>query len=84
MSQYKYHVVPFIGTIKTGVFSKENSQTVSTQLQSVIDHYSEHGWDFYRLEKVDVQVSPGCLGSLLGQSVSFLTFDQIIFRQPVG
>ena len=80
---YRYHVVPFIGRISSGVFSTDSAQTVSTQLQAVIDHYVGLGWEFYSMEKVDIEVTPGCLGGLLGKSASFITFDQIILRQPV-
>ncbi len=83
MSEFRYRVVPFIGVVKRGVFSNENAQTVSAQLESVINHHSEQGWEFYSLEKVAIQVNPGCLGLLLGQKVIFVTFDQLVFRQRV-
>lgn len=81
---YRYHVVPFIGRITGGTFSSENAQTVSGQLQTVIDHYVGLGWEFYSIEKVGIEVSPGCLGGLLGQSASLVNFDQVIFRHSVG
>ena len=77
---YRYHVVPFVGRIKAG--STENAQTVSGQLQAVIDHYVHHGWEFYSIEKVGIEVRPGCLGALFGQGVSYINFDQVVFRQP--
>ena len=76
---YRYHVVPFLGRIKAD--TADSAQTVSTQLQTVIDHYVSHGWDFHSIEKVGIQVQPGCLGGLLGQSVTYLNYDQIIFRR---
>ena len=69
--------------MKSGFFSSDNAQTVSAQLQGLIDHYTRYGWEFYSLEKVDIQIRPGCFGQLLGQSVSYITFDQVIFRQSV-
>jgi hypothetical protein len=80
---YRYHVVPFVGTIKTGFFSTDNAQTVSSQLEALIAHYVQQDWDFYSIEKVDIQVKPGCIGSLLGQSASHISFDQVIFRKAV-
>ena len=50
MSTYDYYAVPFIGRIKTGMFSTENAKTVTDQLQTVIDHYVKHGWEFYSIE----------------------------------
>src|SRR5436305_10547194 len=79
--QYRYHVVPFIGAMKSGFFSGDNAQTVSAQLNGLIDHYALQGWEFYSLEKVDIQITPGCIGQLLGQNASYITFDKVIFRQ---
>lgn len=76
----QYAVVPFIGTIKTGFFSNDNARTVSDQLQAVINDHAKKGWEFVSVEKVDIEVKPGCLGSLLGQRASYISFDQVVFR----
>jgi hypothetical protein len=83
-SKYRYRVVPFIGRIQTGFFSSDNARTVSEQLQNVIDEQASYGWDFYSLEKVNIEVQPGCIGGLLGQSASYITSDQVIFRQAIS
>jgi len=82
--RYRYQVVPFIGAVRSGFFSSDNAATVSAQLQNLIERHAQHGWEFYSVEKVDIEVSPGCLGRLLGQSASYITFDQVIFRQPIA
>ena len=79
MPTYEYFVVPFVGRIKAN--TAENAQTVSAQLQSVIDHYAKNGWEFYSIEKVGIEVKPGCLGALFGQSATYLNYDQVIFRR---
>ena len=81
MDQYEYLVVPFVGQLKRGVFSIENARNVSQQLQNLLNQYTQIGWEFYRIDKVDIQVSPGCLASLLGVKVGFISFDQVIFRR---
>jgi hypothetical protein len=82
MAQYRYHVVPFIGQIRSGTFSSDNAQTVSSQLSSLIDGEVQQGWEFYSIEKVGIEVKPGCLAGLLGASTSHIDFDQVIFRRP--
>lgn len=82
-SRLEYHVVPFIGTMRSGFFNSDNAQTVSEQLQNLIDNHAQHGWEFYSLEKVDVKVAPGCVGQFLGQNASYITFDQVIFRREI-
>jgi hypothetical protein len=76
-----YLVIPFTGQIKSGFFSSENAETVSRQLQSIIDRYSRQGWEFQNIAKVDVEVAPGCLASLFGAKTSYITFDQVIFHR---
>lgn len=80
--QFEYRVVPFVGNLRSGVFSVENATNVTSQLQEVINKNTGQGWEFYSMEKVDVQITPGCLAGLLGARVSFITFDQVIFRRP--
>lgn len=79
---YRYTVYPFVGRIKTGFFSTDNAATVSEQLKRVINDHATEGWEFVSVEKIDIDVQPGCLGSLFGQKASSIAFDQIVFRAP--
>jgi hypothetical protein len=81
MAQYSYRVVPFIGKVSVGVFSKDGPHTVGNQLQAVIDDNVKGGWEFYSVEKISIEVQPGCLGMLSGRSVSYMLYDQMIFRR---
>jgi hypothetical protein len=76
-----YLVIPFIGKIKSGFLSSENAETVSRQLQSLISQYSQQGWEFQNIAKINIEVSPGCLASLFGATTSYVTFDQVVFRR---
>lgn len=76
-----YKVVPFIGKVNTGLFSKDNAGTVAQQLQAAIEQQSNAGWEFHQYAKVDIEVKPGCLGALLGGKTAYITFDQLIFRR---
>ena len=84
MSKYVYKVVPFIGVLKSGVFSVENAQKVSEQLQQLIDTHTQQGWELYRIDPVQIQIKPGCMASLFGQRTSWINFDQVIFRRSEG
>jgi len=35
----------------------------------VINHYVHQGYEFYRIDKVGVQVTPSCMASLFGASL---------------
>jgi hypothetical protein len=72
-----YKVVPFIGRVK----SSGSPEDVSVQLTNIITKYESEGWEFVQLGQTTIEVSPGCLAGLLGQKVSYDTFDQIIFKK---
>jgi len=79
MPKYSYKVVPFIGQIKSG----QNAGEVSKQLQLVIDQVTQEGWEFYQLTNTNIEVQPGCIASFFGSTVSYVTFDQVIFRKEI-
>jgi len=72
-----YKVVPFIGKVK----GSGSASQVSEQLNSVITKYEAAGYEFVQLGQTTIEVSPGCIAGLLGQKVSYDTFDQLIFKK---
>jgi hypothetical protein len=79
MPDFQYRVIPFIGTIKAG--EKSGATIVAKQLEDLINKVSDHEWEFYRVDRVQIAVRPGCLGRLFGASTSYIGFDQVIFRK---
>ena len=77
----KYKVVPFVGQIKAGMFSKEGPHTASQQLEDVINSHVDQGWEFCEVSHIDILVQPGCLASLLGGKASVVVYDQVVFRR---
>ena len=77
MASYQYKVVPFIGKIKSG----QSADEVGTQLQSLIDKFSRNGWEFHQMSDINIEVTPGCLQGLFGAKISYVKFDQLIFRK---
>ena len=74
---YEYKVVPFIGTMKAG--DEQGAHKVAAQLQDLLAQVV--GWEFYRIDQVQIAVKPGCLAGLLGAKQSYISFDQVIFRR---
>ena len=79
----RYNVIPFVGELKRGVFSVENAQKVSQQLEDVINEQAQAGWEFVSVAKVDIEIQPGCLAALFGAKIAYISFDQVIFRHEV-
>ncbi len=74
---YVYHVVPFEGQLRSG----QDVDAVSRQLADIINAYSSEGWQFDSVSSVHIRVQPGCLAALFGAGVSYITYDQVIFRK---
>ncbi len=69
-----------MGSSKSG----EGASVVSNQLTTLINGNAREGWEFYQLSDVNIEVKPGCLAGLFGASVSYITFNQLIFRRPIS
>jgi hypothetical protein len=80
---YEYRVVPFIGQVKSAVVSQATGQEVAGQLQALIAQNAVDGWEFYRIETVNLIAAPGCLGGLMGQKAGFLNFNEVVFRHEL-
>jgi hypothetical protein len=80
MAAFKYTVSPFLGKLNAG----ENIQEVAKQLETLINRYSETGWEFVAVTSVDILVQPGCLAGLLGGKASTVGYNQVVFRAPIS
>ena len=77
----EFKVVPFVGQIKGGFFSKEGPGTASRQLEDVINTHGKQGWDFVEVSHIYILVQPGCIGGLFGQKANTIVYDQVIFKK---
>lgn len=71
----EYKVIPFVASIDS---KKGNSSNVALQLEDIIKHHSNQGWEYQRLESVTTFVKPesGCFG--IGAQPGFTTSKQMI------
>jgi hypothetical protein len=76
---YQYLVIPFRGNIR----SAQKVEVVSAQLQDLINHYASYGWELVQVSDVSLTVDTGCLGAFLGRGSYQLSYDQVVFRQPI-
>ena len=81
MVGYDYKVVPFIGQIKSGFFTKEGPEVASKQLEQVINGTVSSGWEFVDVSHINILVQPGCLAGFLGAKATSVVFDQVVFRK---
>lgn len=76
---YQYKVIPFMGKLKSG----GNISEISAQLETKINEQAVHGWEFYQMNDVNIEVTPGCLPAVLGQKSSYVSYDQLVFRKQI-
>ncbi|ARV08191.1 hypothetical protein BTO05_00500 [Winogradskyella sp. PC-19] len=71
----EYKVIPFVASIDS---KSGNSSHVANQLEDIIEHHSNQGWKYVRLESVTTFVQPntGCFG--LGATAGYTTSNQMV------
>jgi len=79
--RYEYFVTPAFDQLVQGTFTTETAQAGCQQLQTLLNYYSNQGWEYYRTEAVATHVQPGCLAMLFGGRTTAYYYKQIIFRR---
>jgi hypothetical protein len=51
-------------------------------LQNVVNHHAAQGWEFYRVDKLGIVTTPGCLAALFGAKQLQMEFSVVTFRRP--
>ena len=75
--QYKMIQIP----PNISVRGVEQGQEAAQYLENVVNGQAGQGWDFYRVDTIGVEVSPGCLMSLLGRSSEYNNYYVVSFRK---
>ena len=80
-SAFKYKMVQVPPNIAVQEKERKGSEAAA-YLEKIVNQYAIQGWEFYRVDSVGVNVLPGCLGGLIGQSAKLETYYVITFRRP--
>lgn len=78
-NKYLYRMVQIPPTI---VVAKAKGDEAAEYLEGIVNRHAEHGWEFYRIDQIGVQVAPGCMGILMGMRNEIHHFYVITFRRP--
>lgn len=76
---YDYKVVSLAQELNK--IHKPNAEAVRWTLERLIETNSSSGWEFYQLGTTHNEVEPGYLGQMLGQKISYVHCDVLIFRK---
>ena len=74
----EFKVVPFVAKIT----SKDSTVQVASQLQTVINSFSQEGWEYQRMDNVETYVegTSGCFG--IGSKPGYVTnYTMLVFKK---
>ena len=78
--KYIYKMIQVPPTID--VKQKEHrGNEAAVYMESIVNSIAKEGWEFYRVDTIGVQVSPGCIASLFGQKMMYTNYHVITFRK---
>lgn len=79
MYQYKMIQVPPNIEVQA---KQHKGNEAAAYLEGIVNANARDGWEFYRVDAIGVNVTPGCLAGLLGQKEAFSTYYVVSFRKP--
>jgi hypothetical protein len=84
MAEWEYQVIALprdVMVMKKTFGGGNPAETIAGYVQSVIMERAREGWEFYRIDTVNVVEKPGCLGGLLGQKETAMAYNLLTFRK---
>lgn len=76
---YSYKMIQIPQSIE--VKGKDANQAAATYVESTVNQMASQGWEFYRIDLINVLEQPGCLGWLIGNRANYVTYSVITFRK---
>ena len=77
---YQYKTIPFIGESKYLL----DPNLIANQLNKAINTNSSDGWEFYKINNVNIYVEAGCLPAMFGAKSYEKRFDMLVFRKLIN
>ena len=79
---YRYKMVG-IASALLAEMNADPSTAAAKYLEDAVNEYTRAGWEFYRVDHLEVAKKQGCLGFWLGSRSLFVSYPVITFRRPV-
>lgn len=76
--QYKMSQIPVNFALQD---ANCESPLPATRLEKLVNDYAKQGWEFYRIDTINVSVKRGCLGSLLRRPAETAPYCLVTFRK---
>ncbi|NOH61126.1 DUF4177 domain-containing protein [Vibrio sp. RE88] len=79
---FKYKMVQVLPNISVDMKNHTGSEA-AVYLENVVNEYAEDGWEFHRIDRIGVELQPGCFAALRGQKAETNIYYVITFRMEV-
>ncbi len=54
---------------------------IAGDLTAMVEKYEAKGYEFQKIETIHVDVSPGCIGALMGKGKEYHPYDYLVFKK---
>jgi hypothetical protein len=54
---------------------------IANDLTATVEKYEAKGYEFQKIETIHVDVSPGCIGALMGKGKEYHPYDYLVFKK---
>ncbi len=79
---YQYKMVQVPPNIQIQAKNVKGNEAAS-YLESIVASTAKDGWEFYRVDAIGVQETPGCIAGLLGAKTVERVYYVVSFRKSV-
>tara|TARA_Y100000589_G_scaffold109355_1_gene103902 strand:+ start:1315 stop:1593 length:279 start_codon:yes stop_codon:yes gene_type:complete len=83
--------VPFVAKAKATISEQADGRggrsgeskldEIGNDLTRTAEAYEAQGYEFLRIETIHIDVSPGCIGALIGKGKEYHPFDYLVFKK---
>jgi len=84
-AEWDYQVIALprdVMVMKRTFGGEDPAETIARYVEQVIMGRAREGWEFYRIDTVNIVEGPGCLGALFGQKETVTAYNLLTFRKP--
>jgi hypothetical protein len=64
-----------------GRTSNKATDNLGNELSVIVSKYESEGYEYLRIETIHIDVSPGCLGTLMGKGKEYHPYDYLVFKK---
>ena len=54
---------------------------IADDLTATVEKYEAKGYEFQKIETIHIDVSPGCIGVLMGKGKEYHPYDYLVFKK---